>query len=98
MSDVAQSQVSHGHGHDGETRRDFLTLTATALGVVGAAAAIWPFIDSLNPAADTLALSTTEVDLSPEGDAHYPNFDRADWVETRREPRDGFTWVWWERR
>jgi ubiquinol-cytochrome c reductase iron-sulfur subunit len=34
MSDVAQSQVSHGH--DGETRRDFLTLTASALGVVGA--------------------------------------------------------------
>jgi ubiquinol-cytochrome c reductase iron-sulfur subunit len=63
MSDVAQSQVSHGH--DGETRRDFLTLTATALGVVGAACAIWPFIDSLNPAKDTLSLSTTDVDLSP---------------------------------
>jgi ubiquinol-cytochrome c reductase iron-sulfur subunit len=65
MSDVAQSQVSHGHGHDGETRRDFLTLTASALGVVGLASAIWPFIDSLNPAKDTLALSTTDVDLSP---------------------------------
>ena len=63
MSDVAQSQVSHGH--DGETRRDFLTLTASALGAVGVAAAIWPFIDSLNPAKDTLALSTTEVDLAP---------------------------------
>jgi ubiquinol-cytochrome c reductase iron-sulfur subunit len=63
MSDVAQSQVSHGH--DDETRRDFLTLTASALGVVGLATAIWPFIDSLNPARDTLALSTTEVDLSP---------------------------------
>jgi ubiquinol-cytochrome c reductase iron-sulfur subunit len=63
MSDVAQSQVSHGH--DGETRRDFLTLTASALGVVGLAAAIWPFVDSLNPAKDTLALSTTDVDLSP---------------------------------
>jgi ubiquinol-cytochrome c reductase iron-sulfur subunit len=67
MSDVAQSHVSHGHapGHDGETRRDFLTLTASALGVVGVAAAVWPFIDSLNPAKDTLALSTTDVDLSP---------------------------------
>jgi ubiquinol-cytochrome c reductase iron-sulfur subunit len=63
MSDVTQSQVSHGH--DGETRRDFLTLTATALGVVGTACAVWPFIDSLNPAKDTLALSTTDVDLSP---------------------------------
>ncbi len=35
---------------------------------------------------------------SPEGDAHYPEFDPAEWVETRREPRDGFEWVWWERR
>jgi ubiquinol-cytochrome c reductase iron-sulfur subunit len=63
MSDVAQSQVSHGHV--GETRRDFLTLTAAATGVVGAICAIWPFVDSLNPAKDTLALSTTDVDLSP---------------------------------
>jgi ubiquinol-cytochrome c reductase iron-sulfur subunit len=27
--------------------------------------AAWPFIDVLNPSADVLALSTTEVDLSP---------------------------------
>jgi ubiquinol-cytochrome c reductase iron-sulfur subunit len=47
------------------TRRDFLTLTAAAVGAVGAASAIWPFIGSLNPAKDTLALSTTELDLAP---------------------------------
>lgn len=65
MADVAQSQVSpQGHG-GGETRRDFLTLTATAVGAVGAAVTLWPLIDSLNPAKDTLALSTTEVDLKP---------------------------------
>jgi dihydrofolate reductase len=40
----------------------------------------------------------TEVDLSPEGDARYPDFGLDEWVETGREPRDGFTWVWWERR
>lgn len=40
----------------------------------------------------------TEVDLAPDGDAHYPEFDLAEWTETRREPRDGFAWVWWERR
>jgi dihydrofolate reductase len=40
----------------------------------------------------------TEVHESPEGDAHYPEFDPREWIETRREPRDGFTWVWWERR
>src|SRR5260221_12971005 len=63
MADRAQSQVPRGHY--GGTRRDFLILTAGALASVGAAAAIWPFIDSLNPARDTLALSTTEVDLAP---------------------------------
>jgi dihydrofolate reductase len=40
----------------------------------------------------------TEVHLSPDGDAFYPAFDPDEWVETKREPRDGFTWVWWERR
>src|ERR1700746_3711357 len=63
MADLAHQNVSPAHV--GETRRDFLILTATAIGVVGAATTIWPFIDSLNPARDTLALSTTEVDLAP---------------------------------
>src|SRR5260370_7966120 len=63
MADLAQHNVSGAH--NGETRRDFLTLTATAVGAVGVAATVWPFIDSLNPARDTLALSTTEVDLAP---------------------------------
>ena len=49
----------------GETRRDFLYLTAGSLGAVGAGCFAWPFIDSLNPAADTLALATVEVDLTP---------------------------------
>jgi ubiquinol-cytochrome c reductase iron-sulfur subunit len=48
-----------------ETRRDFLYLATTAVGVVGIAAAAWPFIHSMNPAADVLALASTEVDLSP---------------------------------
>ena len=51
--------------HEGETRRDFIVLTAQAMMGVGAAAAIWPFIHSMNPSADVLAMSTTEVDLSP---------------------------------
>ncbi len=63
MTDLAHSPLDSEHG-DG-TRRDFLLLTASALGAVGAAVSIWPFIDSLNPARDTLALSTTEVDLTP---------------------------------
>jgi ubiquinol-cytochrome c reductase iron-sulfur subunit len=42
-----------------------LTLTAAALGAVGVGSVIWPFIDSMNPAKDTLALASTEVDLTP---------------------------------
>ncbi|NDF11341.1 MAG: ubiquinol-cytochrome c reductase iron-sulfur subunit [Proteobacteria bacterium] len=47
------------------TRRDFLVLTASSMAAVGAGVVAWPLISSLNPAADTLALSSTEVDLSP---------------------------------
>ncbi|MEG3619419.1 ubiquinol-cytochrome c reductase iron-sulfur subunit [Magnetovibrio sp. PR-2] len=45
-------------------RRDFLLLSTTALGAAGVATAAWPFIHSINPAKDTLALASTEVDLS----------------------------------
>ena len=40
----------------------------------------------------------TEVHQRPDGDARYPEFEADDWVETRRERREGFEWVWWERR
>lgn len=44
-------------------RRDFLFLTAAATGAAGAAMAGWSFVDSMNPAADTLALASTEVNI-----------------------------------
>ncbi len=47
------------------TKRDFLYLTAASMGAVAAGSVVWPLVDQMNPAADTLALSTTEVDLSP---------------------------------
>lgn len=47
-----------------ETRRDFLYLTAGALAAVGAGSVVWPFVDSMNPAKDTLALASIDVDLS----------------------------------
>lgn len=63
MTDMAE-----GHAED-ENRREFLYLAAGAVGAVGAASFAWPLIDQMNPAADVLALSTTEVDISgiPEG-------------------------------
>lgn len=59
-------KIVDNNGSEGATRRDFLVvLGAGALGVVGAAATAWPFIHSMNPSADVLALSSIEVDLSP---------------------------------
>ncbi len=49
----------------GQTRRDFIFLTAGALGAVGVGAVVWPILQNLSPAADTLAMSTTEVNLAP---------------------------------
>ena len=40
----------------------------------------------------------TEVHQSPAGDTSYPEFDREQWRETRREPHDGYDFVWLERR
>ena len=49
---------------DSNNRRDFLYLSSITIGGVGIAAFIWPFLKSMNPAEDTLALGSTEVDLS----------------------------------
>lgn len=45
-------------------RRDFIVLASQATMGVGAAVALWPFVQSLNPAADVLALASSEVNLS----------------------------------
>ncbi|MCE3231474.1 MAG: ubiquinol-cytochrome reductase [Alphaproteobacteria bacterium] len=54
------------------TRREFIHLTAGAMGVVGLGAAAWPFINSMNPSADVMALSSIEIDISaiPKGQTH----------------------------
>ncbi len=63
---MAQGAQAAGHpGHDsGETRRDFLYLLTGATGAIGVAAVAWPLIHQMNPSADVLALSTTEVDIA----------------------------------
>ena len=45
-------------------RRDFLQLSTISIGAIGTVAFLWPFVKSMNPAEDTLALGTTEVDVS----------------------------------
>lgn len=47
------------------TRRDFLTYATVAMGGVGVVLSLWPYIANLEPAQDTLALASTEVDLAP---------------------------------
>ena len=47
-----------------DSKRDFIVVSTYALAGVGAASFVWPLIDQMNPAADTLALASTEIDLS----------------------------------
>ena len=46
-----------------ENRRDFLAFAASGFVGVGAVCAVWPLVDSMNPAEDILASSSIEVDL-----------------------------------
>ena len=63
----ANPNVEHGTGAvPGEeaSRRDFIHIAALATVGVGALATVWPFIDQMNPSADTLALASIEYDIS----------------------------------
>lgn len=69
MADHTANAAQGPHGEEKTSRRDFILIATGALGAVGAAATVWPFIDQMSPAADTLALASTEYDLAqvPEG-------------------------------
>jgi ubiquinol-cytochrome c reductase iron-sulfur subunit len=45
--------------------REFLYLATRTADTIGAAIAVWPLIESLNPRAEVLTLSSVGVDLSP---------------------------------
>ncbi|CAN5388072.1 ubiquinol-cytochrome c reductase iron-sulfur subunit [soil metagenome] len=52
-----------GTAEEGEaTRRDFIHIAAGAMAVGAGVMVAWPLINQMNPAADTLALSTIEFD------------------------------------
>jgi ubiquinol-cytochrome c reductase iron-sulfur subunit len=59
---ASSGSISAG-AHGDPTRRDFLLVASGAMATVGTIATAWPFINNLNPAADTLALSTVEVNV-----------------------------------
>jgi len=45
-------------------RRNFLVVAGGAFAAVGGAGALWPFFDSMNPAADVRAFATVDVNLA----------------------------------
>jgi ubiquinol-cytochrome c reductase iron-sulfur subunit len=59
---VAESVVE-GEGGDA-TRRDFIHIAAGAAAVGATAMVVWPLINQMNPAADTLALASIEFDMT----------------------------------
>ncbi|WP_281011153.1 ubiquinol-cytochrome c reductase iron-sulfur subunit [Lichenibacterium minor] len=67
---MSTTTANHGHGpsgsapSDGVTRRDMLLIATGAVGAVGVGTVVWPLISSMSPDASTLALSSTEIDIS----------------------------------
>jgi ubiquinol-cytochrome c reductase iron-sulfur subunit len=54
-------------GHDGPEnprRRDYLSIAAVSFGAIGVGVIALPLVNQMNPSADVLAQSTTEVDVS----------------------------------
>ncbi|MEK7801579.1 MAG: ubiquinol-cytochrome c reductase iron-sulfur subunit [Pseudomonadota bacterium] len=66
QSCASPSDISNKEGcsENEPSRRDFLYMTTGAMAAIGASSVAWPFISQLTPAADTLAMSTTEADIS----------------------------------
>jgi ubiquinol-cytochrome c reductase iron-sulfur subunit len=68
MSDIDHASVREAIstvGNADPTKRDFLKLLTGATAGIGAASLAWPFVSSMAPAKDVLALSSIEVDLGP---------------------------------
>ena len=65
MSDMTE----HATETVDESKRDFVHIFSGAMAAGGAAMVGWMFVDQMNPAADTQAASSLEVDISkvPEG-------------------------------
>ena len=62
MTDAGSAEGTHSP--EG-TRRDFLYIATGAVGGVGIALTLWPFISQMNPDASVLALAAIDVDVEP---------------------------------
>jgi ubiquinol-cytochrome c reductase iron-sulfur subunit len=67
----AVGTLPYGDQDHGPVRRDFLKLATGSFAAVGVAVVAWPFVNSMNPSQDVLALASTDVELGPiaEGQA-----------------------------
>jgi len=54
-----------GPFEEGWGRRQFLNISTIAVSFAGLGLFVWPFLQSMNPAADVEALASIDVDLSP---------------------------------
>src|SRR3546814_20423019 len=63
MATTEQSIVDT-HAEAGVRRRDFINIAAVSFVGVGAATAVVPLVNQMNPSADVLALASIEVDIS----------------------------------
>jgi ubiquinol-cytochrome c reductase iron-sulfur subunit len=61
---MTANSVTTGSPGSEPTRRDFLYIATSAAAVVATGATIWPLISQMSPDASTLALASTEVDIS----------------------------------
>jgi len=59
---MAETSAQGAHGAE-PTRRDFLYVAAAGMGAVAVGSVVWPLINQMNPSADVLALSSTEVNI-----------------------------------
>lgn len=60
---VGETPDQHAPGDD-PSRRDFIHIAAIAAAAGAAGGLVWPLIDQMNPAGDTLALASIEFDLN----------------------------------
>jgi ubiquinol-cytochrome c reductase iron-sulfur subunit len=64
-SEATTAQGAGGHAPEGASRRDFLNLVTLTTAAVGVGAVVWPFIDYMDPAQDTIAAGQpVDIDIS----------------------------------
>jgi ubiquinol-cytochrome c reductase iron-sulfur subunit len=61
------AKTDPAHGED-PSRRDFIYIASMTAAAGGAVALAWPFIDQMNPSADTKALASIEFDVTKVGE------------------------------